>query len=370
MKTVLIVGATGVFGQRLAKHVSSFDGIRLVLTSRDLRKAQALCSEIENGGAAVSVEALAFDKAESAAAMLATVKPFTVIDASGPFQHSDFSFARAVIAAGAHYLDLADARDYLVAFSELDNEAKASGVTALAGTSSTPGLSSAAVAHLTQGWQRVDMLDMVITPGGKSDVGPAVLQAILSYAGTGVETFSDGRLAHVTAWVDSCLQDISGLGRRRVVPVETADARLLSEHFQVQSRVRFQAGLESPIEQWGMIFLSRLRQFGLLKSLDFLGPVALKARALTKPFTTDRGAMVVEAAGLDEAGQPVRVRWSLLAQKGDGPHVPTLPAAAALRGLLAGEFARGARPCVAALSLEAIEREMERYAISTLIKIG
>lgn len=364
MKTILLVGATGVFGQRLARHLAGFQGIRLLLTSRDPAKAQAMCRTIEVDGGAAQLEPLAFEKS-AGFAILSAHRPWLVIDASGPFQQTDLSFPRAVLEGGAHYLDLADARDYLLGFAELDGVAKARNLVALAGASSTPALSSAAMAEITRGWRRIDTVDIAITPGGKSDVGPAVLEAILSYAGTAVETFRNGQLGHVIAWSGSSRRAIPALGHRRVAPVDTADAKLLSAHFGIRSLVRFQAGLESPLEQWGLTFLAHLRRLGLLRSLVPLAPLLLRARALTKPFTQDRGAMLVEASGLDEAGRPVVAQWSLLAENGHGPQVPTLPAAAAVRALLDGGLPAGARPCVGALSLDTIEQEMKAYAIRT-----
>lgn len=364
MKTVLLVGATGVFGQRLARHLAGFKGIRLLLTSRDVARAQAQCRNIKAENPMAPVEALAFEKS-AGFALLSAHKPWLVIDASGPFQKADHSFPRAVLEAGAHYLDLADARAYLLGFTALDGVAKARNLVALAGASSTPALSSAAIAAITSGWRRVDTVDIAITPGGKSDVGPAVLKAILSYAGTAVETFRNGQIGKVVAWSGSSRRAIPSLGNRRIAPVETADAMLLSAQFGIRSRVSFQAGLESPLEQWGLTFLAHLCRLGLLRSLEPLAPLLLRTRALTKLFTQDRGAMLVEAVGLDEADHPVMAQWSLLAENGHGPQVPTLPAAAAVRALLAGGLPAGARPCVNTLSLDAIEQEMTAYAIST-----
>jgi hypothetical protein len=56
---------------------------------------------------------------------------------------------------------------------------------------------------------------------------------------------------------------------------------------------------------------------------------------------------------------------SLLALKGDGPHVPILPAAAAVEALLAGSLAAGARPAAHVFGLATIEAELAPYAITT-----
>jgi saccharopine dehydrogenase-like NADP-dependent oxidoreductase len=42
------------------------------------------------------------------------------VDAAGPFQGAEPRVARAAIAAGLHYVDLADARDFVAGFRALD----------------------------------------------------------------------------------------------------------------------------------------------------------------------------------------------------------------------------------------------------------
>ena len=66
-----------------------------------------------------------------------------LINATGPYQEQDYSLARACIAAGVHYLDLADARAFVTGIGVLDAEARSAGVLAVSGASTVPGLSGA-----------------------------------------------------------------------------------------------------------------------------------------------------------------------------------------------------------------------------------
>lgn len=365
-RRILLIGATGVFGRRLARHLASCDGLDLTITSRDAAKARAAAAEISAGGARSPVAGIALDHRTGLDARLASLKPWLVIDASGPFQGASYDVPRAALAAGAHAIDLADARDYLAGYqSALEALARAAGLVALAGASSTPALSSAVVHALAQGWQRVDTVDIAIAPGGQSEVGRAVIEAILSYAGRSVPVWRDGGLSRAPGWIESRTMTIPGLGARRVALVETADAERLGPQYRVQSRVAFYAGLESRIEQAGLVLLARLRRRGLLGDLKPLIPALLAARRMTRLPTSDRGGMLVAVSGLDQAGTPRHAQWSLLAAHGDGPNVPILPAAAAVRALLAGAIEPGARVAADALSLAAIEAEMEPYAMTT-----
>lgn len=365
MKRVVLIGATGVFGRRLARHLSRMDGLDLVLTSRSAGKAEALAGALATEmGRPLSGAGL--DRDKDLVAALAALRPWLVIDASGPFQQQGYEVPTAALLLGAHVLDLADARDYLMGYgAALDALAKARGLVALAGASSTPALAGAAARELTERWQRVDTVDIAITPGGRTEVGPAVIAAILSYAGMPIPVWREGELQETVGWLDSQRLAIRGLGRRRVAMVETVDAQWLGPRLAVRSRVAFRASLESAIEQWGIMALARLRRAGLLGRLDGLIPALLAARRVTRLPTSDRGGMTVVAVGLDGGGRLHRARWSLLASRGDGPQVPTLPAAAALRALLAGRIAPGAGPAAGALTLTEIEAELKPYAITT-----
>ncbi|MDR6871037.1 hypothetical protein J2Y55_002045 [Bosea sp. BE125] len=364
-KGVLLIGGTGVFGQRLARHIAGMDGLDLTLTSRSETKARALADSIATA-ATTTIRGIGLDHRRDLDAALAKLSPWLVIDASGPFQGAGYDVPRAALTAGAHVVDLADARDYILGFGPaLDSLAHERGLVALAGASSTPALSCAAVTVLTEGWRRIDTLDITITPGGRSEVGEAVIAAILSYAGRPIPIWREGELQETDAWIDGRRVTMPGLGSRRGAAVETVDAQWLGPRLAVRSRVAFQAGLESPIEQFGIGMLARLRRAGWLGELKPLIPALLAGRKLTRLPTSDRGGMLVEATGLDANSELRTARWSLLAERGDGPHVPTLPAAAALRALLAGQIAPGARPAAGALTLAAIEAEMTPYAIST-----
>jgi hypothetical protein len=365
MKRVVLVGATGVFGRRLARHLVGIGGIELVLTSRTAEKAEALAGELASAGTTI-VRGAALDRERDLVASLAALAPWLVIDASGPFQGAGYDVPTAALLLGAHVVDLADARDYLLGYpAALDELARKRDLVALAGASSTPALSAAAARDVTAGWRRIDSIDIAITPGGRSEVGPAVIAAVLSYAGKPVPIWREGQLQAVDGWSSGEVVEMPGLGARRIAPVETVDAEVLGPGLAVRSRVGFSAGLEAGIEQWGLALLARLRRRGWLADPQRLLPWLLKGRQVTRLWTSDRGSMCVFASGLDGKGRPRAAYWSLLAENDDGPQVPTLAAAAAVRALLAGALQPGARSAAEALDLAMIEAEMAPYSLTT-----
>lgn len=366
---VLLVGATGEFGSRLARRLARFGNTGLVVTSRDAARARCLAHKLTGDTGNAAVSAIPFTRGKDDAALFAALKPALVIDASGPFQTACYDTARAAIANGAHWIDLADADAYILGFAgALDAAARQQGVTAATGASSTPALSHAAIAELTTGWQRIDAIDLAIYPAGASRVGRAVLEAVLSYAGRPVPVWQSGAGGAVTGWGHLERVFVPDLGWRWRAPVATSDWALLSRAFSVTDRVDFYAGLESRLEQFGLRTLAQLVALGILNNPVALAPILHKARALTQIGASLTGGMTASATGLDGSGEPAAASWRLIARQGHGPNVPVLAALALARKILSPGSPQqpGARPASAHLTLAEIMAEAAPFAIATV----
>lgn len=370
---ILIMGGTGVFGYRLADHLgyghTQTSDLDVIITSRHLEKAKRSANLLRDKHPGYSISGAALDHRKGLQTLLDNLKPFVVVDCSGPFQKATYDVAKTVLGAGIHLIDLADARDYLKYFAkELGPIATQHGAFGFTGASSTPTLSSCVVRHLAANWKRIDTIDICITPGGKSEVGRSVIEAIMSYAGEKISIWEHGKPAIAIGWRTSRQVDIPGLGRRRVSPVETFDAELLGDMHNVQSRVSFAAGLESLLEQWGINAIAWMRQLKIIPHPSLFIPALLHMRKITRRYTSDKGAMVVDITGINTEGDYERARWSLLAENDHGPFVPVLPAAALIKGLLNGAVPAGAHFGFEGLSLEQITNEMTPYAIQTNVE--
>lgn len=363
MKRVLIVGGAGVFGSRLAKGLRATSDAHVTLAGRSLERAQ------EAAYATDAHEAVALNRDTASAAELKAIGADLVIDAAGPFQGADLRFARAVIEAGANYLDLADARDFVAAFPALDALAKQRGVFALTGASSTPALTHAVLDHLCAGWRRLDVVRAGIAPANKMERGPSVMKAILSWVGAPVGVFEAGAWVTRSGWSDCGVMHVPMLGRRRFALVDVPDLDLIPSRYKPQDTAWFMAGLELPLMQRGMEFAGALRRWGVVKSLAPFADVLRGAGDMLLPFGSDRGGMIVEALGRDGDDRPRYARWSMFAPNGEGPNTPTFAALAMARKYLAGEtIAPGAGPCVGLLRLEDFAGDFARHDFSTEIE--
>lgn len=362
MKRVLIVGGAGVFGRRLAAGLREISDAHIIIAGRSLERARQAAA---GTGAA---EATTLDRETAKASDIARIGADLIIDAAGPFQGADLSFARAVIEAGAHYLDLADARDFVATFPQLDELARERGVAAITGASSTPALTHAVLDRLCAGWQRIESIRAGIAPANKMDRGPAVMKAILSWTGAPAPVFEEGAWRVRSGWSDCGISDVPGLGKRRFAIAETPDLDLLPARYAPRDTALFMAGLELPLMQRGMELIGALRRWRLIRDPVRLAELLRFIGNLLLPFGSDRGGMIVEASGRNASDRPVYSRWTMIAEKGLGPYTPTFAALAlARRFVTGGVLPLGAQPCVAMLTLEDFAPEFERHAFTTRI---
>lgn len=194
---VLVIGGYGVFGGRLSQALARMPQIDLIVAGRSIEAAGAFCDQ--HGG-----RPLAFDRAApDLAARIAGAGARVVIDASGPFQaygDDPYALARAAIKAGAHYVDLSDDAAFSAGIGALDQAARGAGVAVISGASSVPGLSSAAVRDLAQGFAEILRIDSVILPGNRAPRGLSVVRAILAQAGRPLTLCRVGRRVTVPGW--------------------------------------------------------------------------------------------------------------------------------------------------------------------------
>ena len=362
MHEVLILGGYGNFGKRIATALNRL-GVPVIVAARNLAKAQALAATLPLARAA------AVDIHGDLEACLSRETPSVVVHTSGPFQGADYAVARACIRAGCHYVDLADARDFVRGFSELDTEARAAGVTAISGASTVPGLASAVIEHFRPQFATLDRIDFGISPGQRAERGLATTRGILSYAGKRLRPFAGHDRAY--GWMDNRSQVYPGLGRRWFANCDIPDLDLLPLAYGL-SDIRFGAGMELSFLHFGLYALSGLVRLGLPLDLPrFAGPL-LAASNLFNPFGSDAGGMHMILSGGGHDGQPLSKTWFIIADHGDGPQIPTIPAILLARrlhekdpGLGAKALSTGAYPCVGLVSLEDYLEALAPFSVKT-----
>src|SRR5690606_32876091 len=126
---------------RVARTLAAGGGCEVLVAGRDRHRAGAFIGASDAGADAMRALRLDIDDSGFAPALAATGADL-LIHTAGPFQGRDYAVARAALAAGMHYIDLADGRAFVAGFDTLDAEARRAQRRAVTGASSVPGLSA------------------------------------------------------------------------------------------------------------------------------------------------------------------------------------------------------------------------------------
>lgn len=373
--TVLLLGAYGLFGARIAARLAREPGWRLVLAGRDFRRAERLASRCRADARTIAELVPRAVDAHGAgfATLLAEVRPQLVIHCAGPFQGQDYTVARESLTAGAHYLDLADGRDYVQRFgAELDALARAHGRLAVTGASTVPGLSAAVVDHYRAGFARLDGIEIGISPGNRTERGLATVAAILSYVGRPLPWRERGCEYQVHGWQRLLRHTYPApVGRRWLAACDVPDLALFAERYGPLDHLRFRAGLELRRLHFGLWLLSWLARTGVVRDLAHHAPRLKRMSEWFARAGSDAGGMHVALAGTGEDGSARRLTWEIVARDGDGPEIPATAAVVVARKLARGDLpVLGARACMDLFTLDEFLASLAGFAISAASRSG
>ena len=358
---IIVVGGYGGFGGRLSRRLAE-SGHMVLVAGRSLAKAERFC-KLHPGCSPRKL-----DRTGDIAATLAVDRPNLLIDAAGPFQGSDYRVPRECIAAGAHYIDLADARQFVTEIGQLDADARAAGVAVIAGASSVPALSQAVVEQLSRDLDEVTAVEIAITASSKASAGASVAAAILGGAGKPLRLWRGRRWVRQFGWQSMRAEDFTlatgkTLGRRLVALADVPDLGLLPDRIAGVSTVSFRAGTESRLGNLALWSLSWAVRGGLVGSLASWRKALIPAHRATALWGGDRSGMVVRLFGVKGTDRVER-RWTLIAERGDGPEIPTLAAVLLAERLTLGRRAPGARDAGGLLTLEDFRKPFAELAVT------
>lgn len=354
MLHVLILGGYGNFGGILSRSLADSANIRLTIAGRSQDKAQRFIA-LHLQHAQQPIHSAVIDAhGPDLGARLKALAPDLVIHTSGPFQGQDYHVAESCIRAGIHYIDLADAREFVHDFAQLDGLAKGHDVIAISGASTLLGLSSAVLAHFRTQFKSLDDLEYAITLANQSERGEATVKAILSYTGKPFTTLINRAMQPILGWQSlHQMRFTPPLGSRWLANCDVPDLGLFPAAYPTLKTQRFYAGLELGIMHVGLWGLSWLVRIGLIANLArFSKPIIWLSERLMGLGSANSGMMMrLSGIGLDD--KPLTIRWDLLAQANHGLRIPITPALILARKMADGQLTfRGAMPCMQLISLE------------------
>jgi Saccharopine dehydrogenase NADP binding domain len=354
-RIVSVVGGYGIFGGRVAQALALEGNCRVRVVGRRARIGANFAHRI-------GAEFRECRDSSVQALRPAIDGSFLVIHAAGPFQQADYQVAELCIEMGAHYLDLADAREFVVEIGRLDAAARGRGLMVASGVSSTPAITSTLIAHLAPEFSRIESIHTALSPGNQNPRGEATIAAVLSYLGRTIRFWQDGKWVERPGWGDvAWLTFPPPVGRRRVHNCEVPELELFPEHFQART-VRFSAGLELNVLNYLLSFCARL---GRWFKIDFTrrAKFFLNASLMLFPLGTTNGALGIWVTGRDRDGNLIERKIALVTDF-DGPATPSAAAIILARKLLRDGPPRvGAFPCVGLLEFDELIEQLRPLLI-------
>lgn len=350
---ILILGGYGVFGGRLIHLLSDMDSLEIIVTGRSKDKAEAFCRTTTSTATLIPI---GLDR-EDILTGLNKYRPDILVDASGPFQNygnDPYHVIKACLKAGVHYMDFADAADFVFGVSAFDEQARKAGLVILSGVSSFPVLTAAVVSEFQKS-MKVQSVRGGIAPSPYAGIGLNVMKAVVGYAGGPVKLKRGGQEIEAKGLTESMRYTIAPPGflplrNIHFSLVDVPDLQVIPAENPSITDIWMGAGPVPESLHRILNVLAKTRALFRLPSFSVFSPLFFRVLNLMK-FGEHRGGMFVEAEGISK-GKPVKKSWHLLAEGDDGPLIPSMAIEGLIRMWCVGDKPKnGARAATNALSL-------------------
>lgn len=363
--TVLILGGYGNFGKRLSDLLLQHENISLVIAGPNESKAKQLQVVLQQKHPEHAISALVLDRnADDFVEKLKNARVDILVHTAGPFQNQSYQVAHACLEAKVHYVDIADARDYVINIEALQEQAVEKNIVMVSGASSVPGLSSAVIAHYASLFSNVLEIDFGISPGNQVERGLGTLRSVFDYVGKPFQQLNEGKWQKVYGWQQMHRVYFGdNVGMRWMSCCDVPDLALLPKKYPHVRSVRFFAGLELGFLHLMMWVFSWVVRSKLLRNLAPLSKLILKISKWFDKWGSPTGGMYLHMYGTDKSIQPYDITWHLIAESAHGLNIPIIPAYLVINKIIRHELTPGARPCDNLFTLEAFDKVASQWHI-------
>ncbi|MEO8314449.1 MAG: saccharopine dehydrogenase NADP-binding domain-containing protein [Pseudomonadota bacterium] len=354
---IVVLGGAGNFGARIVRALCSEPGVQLIAAGR---RAVTVPGAPDVPTAVVDIDH------PDLAAQLEALAPDLVIHCAGPFQTQDYRVAQAALAAGSHYLDLADGREFVAGFANaLNAMALHHGRTAITGASTLPGLSIAVIDAITAEFTTIESIQIVIAPGQLAPRGTATLAAVFTCLGKPIALWRAGLWQTGWGWMGLRRFDL-GFGKRWGALCDVPDLALLPARYRGLQSAAFHAALEIRVQHLVLWTMAALRRVGVPLPVQKWARPLDRLASMFDSLGGKWGGMQVQVVGSSTGGARIHRSWTLRAPVMNGPEIPCMAAILLARRLAKGEqLAAGAFSCVGFLKLAEFAPLFARLGITT-----
>jgi saccharopine dehydrogenase-like NADP-dependent oxidoreductase len=317
---IAVFGGYGVFGSLVTRELAGA-GLPIRIAGRDRERAVRFAASL-----GPRHEGIVADASDPVSCARALAGAGVAVSCAGPFSDLTLALPEACLAAGAHYVDIADDRGWFARLRGMDGRFRERGLTAACGCSSLPGISGALALLAAEWLPEVQRARVTLFIGNANPKGMA---AVESAAGQLGRRFPAPQGTLVGFRGREAVDLPQPFGRRVVYDLDSPELDLFPELIGARE-VRVKVGFESRMAT------------ASLNAMSYLGPrLGVRiARAITP--------MARLASRFGHSGGYVKVElWSpegdsseaWIGGAREGQRMAALPAAFVARGLYDGSVA-------------------------------
>jgi hypothetical protein len=344
---VLVLGA-GRVGAALVRALGEGDSFELAVADRDETRARAAAEAV--GARSLSIDARSAQSVASSASGCSVV-----VDASGFEGGRSTDVPEAVLRAGAHWLDLAADRRWVLGIEQLDDLAREHGVRAVSGAGIFCGLADPLVRAGTASMVRVNEVLFGLLPGPRGRWGVAAQEELLGRDGRTVRMSIGGEWTEREFFGDARrFEHPAPFGPQRSFNLDVADLELLTRKPVRSASVRLSLGLGGGLRNRVAEWCLRGGEAGALGRWRRLAPL------LGQP---PGAVLTILMRGVDANRMPMENRLSLI-DEGRDCRLEVAAARAWVARLATDPPEPGAGAATGELDAEPLLTELERGGVS------
>lgn len=335
---ITIFGGYGTFGVHVARSLAKA-GIPLRIAGRDAARATAFAAKIDQEGFAADVN-------DPTACARALAGARVAVNCAGPFSTMAPVLPETCLAAGVHYVDIADDRDWVARLRGMDGPFRERGLLAAPGCSTLPGISGALAVNAAARLPSVQRARVTLFIGNRNPKGEAAVRSASAQLGRPFQA-PQGKLVGLRG--PETVEIPPPFGLRTVHDFDSPEYDLFPDLIGARE-IRVKVGFEARMASASFAVLARLGPRiggGLTRAMT---PFA----QLASGFGHSGGSVLVELFAPDGARAS-----TLIGGPREGQRMAALPAAFVAHDLYKGTLnGQGSKTAYEALGAEPLLRRL------------
>jgi short subunit dehydrogenase-like uncharacterized protein len=217
VQTIWVLGATGNGGRAIARELVAISRADVVLVGRDHSRLSTIAESL--GG---NVRTQLATGLTELVTLIGAERPAVVVNTIGPFSVTAMPLARASMAAGSHYVDLANELEPVRDLLDLDADARSQGVALVTGAGFGV-LATETLVIGVRGDRPAAQSATIAALPAVDEMGSAVLASVIDAVAHGGRRYRDGHLVRSRLGADQARIPLPDLPARDALAVPSGE---------------------------------------------------------------------------------------------------------------------------------------------------